>query len=194
MVNGSSGSRYRYLSGLGKDGKLARQNRIRRVDTCQQMTLRDTHHIAGLVQCDIDMGRAGIVLDPAVSIITEDRHSIRGFLHVGIASIALIEVSLEVFVKLIILQQERHQGHHDCGAVLIALVKFVVLNGFGILIIDAGHDITASTVKHDQMICIRTCRGFVLRYRAVVNGTYCTFACACHTVTDCVDGLDHGAA
>ena len=41
VVNGILGNRNRDLSRLGEDGKLACQNRVGRIHTCQQMTLRN---------------------------------------------------------------------------------------------------------------------------------------------------------
>ena len=108
VINRSAGSRNGYLTGLGKDGKLTGQNRGRRVSSSQQMTLRNAKHIAGLIQCDLDMRRTRIVLDPAVDIVAKDCHSLSGLRHIWIPCNSLIEISLEVIIKLIVFQKQGH--------------------------------------------------------------------------------------
>ena len=139
------------------------------------------------------MGRAGIILDSAVSIVAEDCHGLRRRIHVRIAGSSLIEVGLEVIIELIILQEKGYQRHHDCSTVPFALMELVVFNGLRVLIVDTGHDIAGATVEHNQMIHIRACGRLVLCHSAVVDGAYGAFSGAGHTVADCMNSLDHGA-
>ena len=82
------------------------------------MPLRYAKHISGFVQCDLDMCRTGVVLNTAVSIVTQDRHGVCGLFHIGITGAALGEIGLEVFIELVVLQKQGHHSHHDGGAVL----------------------------------------------------------------------------
>ena len=157
------------------------------------MPLRYAKHISGFVQCDLDMCRTGVVLDSAVSIVTQDRHGVCSLFHIGITGTALVEIGLEVFIELVVLQKQRHHSHHDGGTVLCALVELVVFDGLRVVIIDTGHDIAGSAVKHNQMVHIRTGGGFILSHSAVVDGADSAFSSTHHTVTNCMDSLDHGA-
>ena len=157
------------------------------------MPLRHAKHISGFVQCDLDMCRTGVVLDSAVSIVAQDRHGVCGLFHIGITGAALVEIALEVFIELVVLQKQGHHSHHDSGAVLCALVELVVFDGLRVVIIDTGHDIAGSAIKHNQMIHIRTGGGFILSHSAVVDGADSAFSGSHHTVTNCMDSLDHGA-
>ena len=72
-------------------------------------------------------------------------------------------------------------------------MELVVFDGLRVVIIDTGHDIAGPAVKHNQMIHIRTGGGFILSHSAVVDGADSAFSSTHHTVTNCMDSLDHGA-
>ena len=194
MVNGILGNRDRDLSRLGEDGKLACQNRVGSINTCQQMTLGNPEQIAGLIQRDIDMSRTGIVLDPAICIITENCHRVRSLLQIRIPRVALVKIGLEMFFKFLVFQQQRHQSHHNGGTITLTLVELIVLDGFRVFVVHTGHNRTGATVKHNQMEQIRTCSRLVLCHSTVVDGADCTLTIAGHTITDRMNSLDHSTA
>ena len=140
------------------------------------------------------MSRTGIVLDPAVRIVAENGHGVRSLLQIRIARITLVKIGLELFFKFLVLQQQRHQGHHNGSTITLTLVELVVLDGFRVLIVHTGHNRTGTAVKHDQMEQLRTCSRLVLCHSTVVDGANGTLTIAGHAITDSVNSLDYGTA
>ena len=95
-------------AGFGKDREFACRDTGRNKRPGVQLPLRNTHQVSGLIYRDIDMCRTSVILDPAISIIAEDRHALSRLCHIRVAGNELIVVRLKVFIELRIRQQERH--------------------------------------------------------------------------------------
>ena len=87
-------------SGLGKDREFPGCDAGGHKGSGIQLTLRDPHQVSGLVHCDIDMRRAGIVLDSAVGIVAEDCHAFGRLCHIRVSGNELVVVLLKGFIEL----------------------------------------------------------------------------------------------
>jgi len=87
-------------SGLGKDREFSGCDAGGHKGSGIQLTLRDPHQVSGLVHCDIDMRRAGIVLDSAVGIVAEDCHAFGRLCHIRVSGNELVVVLLKGFIEL----------------------------------------------------------------------------------------------
>ena len=181
-------------SGLSKYLEFTRQYRSRCKTAGIQVRLRYTHQIACLIYIDLDMGSAAVILDTAIGIVAHKRHVFRSLIHMGIAGVQLVLVSLEVFFEFIVLHQHREQCHHNGGSVTAAAVEGVVFKGLHIAIIDARQQGACIAVVHNKMIGIRTDRGFILCRRAMIYDADSALTGPVHAMADRMDRLDHRAA
>ena len=131
------------------------------------MSQRYTHQISGFVHGNIDMSRAGIILDPAIRIVAEYRHAPGRFIHVWVSGNKLIVVVLKRFIKLRVRQQERHQREKNRRTVPLALMHHILRGRLRVLIIYACQHAAGRRVKHHEMIGIRTLGRFVFRHALV---------------------------
>ena len=181
-------------SGLSKYLEFTRQYRSRCKTAGIQVRLRYTHQIACLIYIDLDMGSAAVILDTAIGIVAHKRHVFRSLIHMGIAGVQLVLVSLEVFFEFIVLHQHREQCHHNGGSVTAAAVEGVVFKGLHIAVIDARQQGACIAVVHNKMIGIRTDRGFILCRRAMIYDADSALTGPVHAMADRMDRLDHRAA
>ena len=158
------------------------------------MRLRYTHQIACLIYIDLDMGRAAVILDAAIGIVAHKRHVFRSLIHMGITSVQLVLVSLEVLFEFIILHQHREQRHHYGGSVTTAAVEGVVFKGLHVTVIDACHQAAGVAIVHHKMIGIRADRGFILCRRAMIYDADSALTGPVHAMADRMNCLDHRSA
>ena len=194
MVNGFRCGINLRRSGLGKNLEFTRQYRSRCKTAGIQVRLRYTHQIACLIYIDLDMGSAAVILDAAIGIVAHKRHVFRSLIHMGIAGVQLVLVSLEVFFEFIVLHQHREQRHHYGGSVTTAAVESVVFKGLHVTVIDARHQAAGVAIVHHKMIGIRTGRGFILCRRAMIYDADSALTGSVHAMADRMDRLDHRAA
>ena len=181
-------------SGLSKYLEFTRQYRSRCKTAGIQVRLRYTHQITGLIYIDLDMGSAAVIFDTAIGIVAHKRHVFRSLIHMGIARVQLVLVSLKVLFEFIILHQHRKQRHHYGSSVTAAAVEGVVFKGLHIAIIDARQQGACIAVVHNKMIGIRAGRGFILCRRAMIDDADSALAGPVHTMTDRMNRLDHRSA
>ena len=172
-----------YAAGFGEDRELTRQNGVRRVCAGIQLCLGYPKHIAGFLDFCLNVCRTGFVFDPAVGVVTHDRHRFHGLIEVQVAVLTLRKINLEVVIELLILQKRRQHGHQNSGTVISSLVQAVGFYHFGVLVEATGKNIAGDRVIHHQMVGIRACGRLVFRDHSVVNDADGTFADASHAVT-----------
>ena len=73
-------------------------------------------------------------------------------------------------------------------------MALVVLDGFRVLVVHTGHDVTAGAIEYYQVVDIRAGSRFILSNSAVVDRTDRTFTGTHHAIADGVDGFDHSSA
>ena len=172
-----------HAAGFGEDRELTRQNGVRRVCAGIQLCLGYPKHIAGFLDFCLNVRRTGFVFDPAVGVVTHDRHGFHGLIEVQVAVLTLRKINLEVVIELLILQKRWHHGHQNGGTVIGSLVQAVGFYHFGVLVEATGKDIAGDRVINHQMVGIRSCGRLVFGHHSVVNDADGTFADAGHAVT-----------
>ena len=84
----------------------------------------------------------------------------------------LLLIGEKVLLKLLVLQQEGHHGEKRGPAPSRALAwGAVLLQQFGVFVIDAGKKAPGGGIVHHQVVGIRPCGGLVLRHEGFGGNT-----------------------
>lgn len=181
--------------GLGEYQKFARGHAGWRESAGVQLRLRHTDQVSGSVEGDLDVRRAGVVLDAAIGVIAQNRHILGALFHIRVSGVHLVIVRLESLLELCVGQQHRHHRKKQSGAVPLARMGGILLHDLRVLIVNAGHDVPGRGIKYHQMVSVRPHRGFVLRHAfSLVDHADGAFVGSVHTEAKGVDRFDDGAA
>ena len=158
------------------------------------MGLRDSHHIARVVDTDRQMGRAGLVINPPVGVVAEDRCQLCRFRQVGKGVPILRDKVIQRTRKLRVRRKGGDHSQKNSGAVLAGLAHGVILHHLGTAVIFAGQHRSAGRIIDHQVIGVRAGGGLVLRHAFLPIEANSPRFGAIHTGTVGQDGLHHCTA
>ena len=164
-------------SRLGKDGEFSSRDTLGRKCAGIQMHLGDPHQVACIVDSNINVGRAGIILNSAIYIVTQNAHELRSFRQIRKTLDKFIVVIHECVFKLGVTHEGWIHCHHNRCCIPVCTVGSIGCKGLVILTEDAAHQVASGTVMHNDVELFRVGR-LILAHILMINRTNSAFCCS----------------
>ena len=141
------------------------------------MHLGNPHQVTRIVDGNINVGRASIILNSAVCIVTQNAHELRSFRQIRKTFDKFIVVIHECVFKLGITHEGRIHCHHNGRSIPVCTVGSISSKCFVVLAVYASHQVASGTVMHNDVELFRIGR-LILTHILVIDRTNSTFCCS----------------
>ena len=143
-------------TGVGQNGELAGYDGVGRKFASVQVGLGDPHHIAGILNSDLQVGRAGVVVYPPVGVIAENGHQLRGLLDVVVTPLVFRLKGVQGLTEFLVGHQGGEHGHQKGCAIPVVFAHRISLHHLGVLVIGAGQHGAGRRIIYRQVVVVRT--------------------------------------